>query len=472
MTGGPSRVADLVIRGGEVFGEDGTTKQADVVINGGLISSFSQNRVEARHVIDAAGKLVLPGIIDAHTHLNSVWPFQGERRPADDFETGTRSALAGGVTTVCDFVYPLKGETLRQAIDRVSRDAHDKSHIDFAFHIVITTLEEGFLSELAEIVRDGFPSFKFYTQLPDFHAHGSEYIRVLASLAELGATAMFHCEDASIIDYCHDLLIESGRTAPRYYPESKPREVEVGATAQALNYASVAGVRTYIVHLSAATALEQARLARAGGQVVFVETRPLYLYLTDVKFQADEAIAARYVGTPPLRTEKDMAALWEGLASGEIDVVASDHVGFTSTQKYQLGDTFETVPKGVANLETIGPMLYSEGVRTGRLTLKRFVDLVSTNPAKIFGLYPQKGVLRVGSDADFCVFDPSDLRTLAASTLHSAADWELFEGVEVHGWPKYTISRGEVIYDGKEILSTSGRGQLVRGAAHNQALAG
>jgi dihydropyrimidinase len=454
---------DLVVRGGRVFSATGSLLDVNVVVDRGVITAVTTESPNAERVIDASGMLVLPGAIDAHTHLNSVWPFPDERRPADDFASGTRSAVAGGVTAVCDFVYPMPGESLRQAVDRVVSDANAKSHIDFGLHVVITTLEEGFLEELPAIVADGYPSFKFYTQLPDFVSRGPDYIRLLSRLAALDVVAMFHCEDAAIIDYCRSSLLKAGLTAPQHYPKSKPVEVEVAATALALNYCAVAGIPAYLVHLSAAGALAEAQLARKRGQKVFVETRPLYLYLTKERFSAEDAVAARYVGTPPLRDVDDKDQLWLGLASGDVDVVASDHVGFTLAQKHQPGDTFENVPKGVANLETIAPMLYSEGVAAGRITLERFVQLISTNPAKIFGLYPRKGAIAEGSDADLMILNPADKRTLTATDMHSASDFELFEGITVNGWPAFTISRGEVVYDGSVVLSQAGRGRLIKG---------
>src|SRR5262249_17894469 len=276
---------DLVVLGGHVVLED-SIRDLNVVVDGGQVASVTTESPRARTVIDAAGMLVMPGAIDAHTHLNSVWPFPDERRPADDFASGTRSAVAGGITTICDFVYPMPGESLRQAIDRVANDAAEKSHIDFALHVVITTLEDRFIAELSEVVKAGFPSFKFYTQLPDFDTHRSRYIGLLSKLADLGVVAMFHCEDAALIDYHRRKLLDAGDTAPRYYPRSKPAEVEVAATAKALNYASAAGIPAYLVHVSAAGVLSEARMARAMGHKVFVETRPLYLYLTEERFQA------------------------------------------------------------------------------------------------------------------------------------------------------------------------------------------
>jgi dihydropyrimidinase len=257
--------------------------------------------------------------------------------------------------------------------------------------------------------------------------------------------------------------VTAGNTAPRFYPKSKPVDAELAATVQALTMAAVAGVPAYIVHLSAAPVLDAAIAARARGARVFVETRPLYLYLTAERFDADDAIAANYIGTPPLREKEDRARLWNGLETGGVDVVASDHVGFTAAQKYTPGATFDTVPKGVANVESLLPMLYSEGVASGRISLERFVQIIAANPARLFGLFPRKGTVAVGSDADLCILDPTIRRVLSGTDLHSAADLELFAGIEVAGWPAYTISRGDIVYERGTIVGRPGHGEFVRG---------
>lgn len=436
--------------------------EANVAIRGSSIVSISPEELPARRVIDANGLLVLPGGIDAHTHLNSDWPFSDERRPADGFESGTRGAAAGGITTVCDFVYPLGDENLTDALRRVIADAAS-SYIDVALHTVVMSHRESFLEEVDDVIAAGSPSFKFYTSDRDFIAKRSAYLRLVERVGAGGGVAMFHCEDAAIAEHCRAELLRAGRTAPRFYPQSKPVESELSATVQALTMAAVAGARCYIVHLSAAAVLDEAIAARARGASVFVETRPLYLYLTADRFDADDPTAARYIGTPPLRREEDRARLWEGLAAGEIDVVASDHVGFTAAQKYIPGDTFDTVPKGVANLETLLPMLYSEGVHGGRISLERFVQVIATNPAHLFGLYPQKGTISVGSDADICILDPNERRVLSGADLHSAADLELFEGTEITGWPAYTILRGEVVYEQGKVVGRPGGGSFAPG---------
>jgi dihydropyrimidinase len=461
MTKRSAHGCDLLIKGGTVV-TDRETLIANVAIRDGVIVGVSTDTPAADRAIDAAGLLVLPGGVDPHTHLNSEWPFQDQRKPADDFDSGTRAAAAGGITTICDFVYPIGEESLIQAIDRVIEDATTKAHVDFALHVAITTFREEFLAELPDVLQVGCPSFKFFTPEPDFQSRPADYLRFMSQAAPLGGLAMFHCEDPAILEYCRSRLVRSGHTAPRYYPAAKPIEVEIAATALAVTFAATAGIPAYIVHLSCGSALDQVLSARTRGARVFVETRPLYLHLTSERFDAEDEVAARYIGTPPLRTEADRTRLWSALASGEIDAVGSDHVGFTRAQKHHPGDTFETVPRGVASMETMLPLLYSEGVRGGRITLQRFVDLVSTRPAKIFGMYPRKGAIAVGSDADLCVLDPTRKRTVSSRAMHSAADFDLFDGVEVVGWPIYTVSRGEVVYADGEVVARRGRGCLVR----------
>ncbi len=457
----PGLACDLLVRGGTVVTEDGR-QLANVAIRGQKIISVGPEEPASRRVIDASGLLVLPGGIDAHTHLNSVWPFPDERRPADDFESGTRGAAAGGITTVCDFVYPLDSESLIDAFKRVN-NAASSSHIDYGLHMVVTTFSQGYVDEVEEVIAAGMPSFKFYTPQPDFMTNGSKYLRLLSRVGRLGGLAMFDCEDGAILDYCRAALLAAGRVSPRYYPESKPVEAEISATAEAINMAAVAEVPSYIVHLSAASALDEALSARSRGVQVEIETRPLYLYLTADRFDAADEVAARYVGTPPLREEADRDRLWQALARQEIDVVASDHVGFTAAQKYIEGDTFDTVPKGVANLQSLLPMLYSEAVHKRGMAVERFVQLISTNPARVFGLYPRKGTIAVGADGDLCILDPNERRTLSGSLLKSAADLELFEGSEVIGWPVYTICRGEVVFEKDVVIGRAGHGRFVPG---------
>jgi dihydropyrimidinase len=458
---------DLLVRGGLVVAAHGTGVM-DIAISGELISGVGIGPWTARHTIDATNLVVLPGGVDAHTHLNRNWPFEDERRPADDFESGTKAALAGGITTVCDFTYTLGPESLGEAITRVQADAAAKSHSDFALHVAVTTLAGDVAAQVPEVIAAGFPSFKFYTQLDDYACKGAGYLHLLETIGASGGIAMFHCEDRALLQYGAAALYRSGRTPPRYYPAAKPSEVEIAATAQALCYATAAGVPAYIVHLSAGPALDQVLAARARGARVYAETRPLYLHLTASRFDADDADAALFIGTPPLRDEADRTRLWAALGSGEIDTVGSDHVGFTRAQKYRPGDTFETVPKGMSNMATMIAMLYSEGVLKNRLTLEQLAAVVAENPARIFGLYPRKGAIAAGSDADLCILDPALTRPVSARAAHSAADFDVYEGWQVTGWPVQTVLRGQVAYADGKVAAKPGSGRLVNGIAARQ----
>ena len=450
---------DLVVRGGTIITEDASWP-ADVGIRGDKVAAISPNPLAGHRIIDATDRLVMPGGVDPHTHLNSVWPFPDERRPADAFAEGTRGAAAGGVTTVCDFVYPLDDESLAEAIDRVAADAAS-AHVDVALHVAITTLRDDFIDEVASVVDTRLPVVQVLHLAPRLPAKGPEYLRLLSRIGEAGGIAMFHCEDRAIVEYSRGQLLHAGKTSPRFYPASKPVEAEIAATTNAVCIAAVAGVPSYVVHLSAGAALDAALGARSRGATVFVETRPLYLYLTGNRYDAEDNMAARFIGTPPLRSAEDVARMWDALAAGEVDTIGSDHVGFTVAQKYQTGDTFDTVPKGVASVESMLPMLYSVGVREGRISVNRLVQVTATNPARIFGLYPRKGTIAVGSDADIYVFDPHKRRELTGRTLHSAADLELFEGTTVLGWPTHTISRGRVVYENGDVVGRPGDGTVV-----------
>jgi dihydropyrimidinase len=452
---------DLVVRSGTVVLE-GERVQADVGVDAGRIAAIDRDLPPADVELDADGAYVLPGGVDPHTHLNSRWPpFDEERRPIDDFLNGTKAAVAGGITTVGDFVYRLDGMTLTESIDEIRRDAETKSLIDFALHVVIEVADDDLVRAVPNMVRAGHQSLKFYTNEPDFVAHRSLYLDLLHALGEAGGLAMFHCEDHAIGEFCSRQLLAAGRRSVALYPESRPAEVEFSATELSLRMAAVAGVDAYLVHLSLASALDEAVAARRLGQIVHVETRPLYLYLTDDAFRQTDREAAKYVGTPPLRSQHDVDRLWAGLVSGDVDVVATDHVGFKMADKYRDGDTFDDVPRGVANLETSIPMLHSEGVVPGRLTLERMVELTSTTPARIFGLYPRKGAIRIGADADLCIFDPTASLTLPPSPRYSASDFEVYAGRTVTGWPRYTVSRGEVVFDRGKVVGEPGRGRLI-----------
>ncbi len=452
---------DLAIRGGTTV-VGGREVVADIGVRYGRIVAIGDVGRATRDV-PAHGAVVLPGAVDPHVHLNSDWPFADERRPAEDFRSGTRSAAAGGVTTVGDFAYVLPGMSLTESIVEIERRAAATSSVDVFLHAVITSLTTRLREECVRLVHDGIRSFKFYPPLPDFSAHREGYDDLMRVLAGLGAVGMFHCEDPALGTAAVERQRQTGDLAVRRYPDTKPAASEEAASDDILASAVLTGLPTYLVHVSTRSVLEAVGRARAAGARVWVETRPIYLHLTVDRYDtSDDAEAARYVGTPPLRTAEDRASLWRSLQDGTVDVVATDHVGFTTEQKYRPGDTLETVPKGMPNLETMVPMLYSEGVVPARITLARLAHLVAEAPARIFGLYPRKGVIEVGADADLCILDPGETRTLADGTRHGAADLEVYRGFKVTGWPVMTIAKGDVIFESGEVTASPGRGHVLR----------
>src|SRR5687768_14454423 len=440
---------ELAIRGGRVVTRNGTTR-ADVGVQEGRIAAIGEV-ARAERELDASGKIVLPGCVDLHTHLASTPTFT----PLDDFEHGTRAAIAGGVTTVCSMVY--QDGTLRAGIERGLRDAQ-RSLVDFAFHVVVTDPNDAGIGELPSLAREGHTGLKVFMVAPRFDERITDYVRLLRAAGVAGMLLAVHAEDHAIVARSTAALHAAGHDAVRYFPESRPPEAEDVALRSAAQLAAKTGAAMYFVHLSSRLALGALGEAKARGLRVYGETRPLYLYLTRERFERREA--ALWVGQPPLREQEDVDAMWEALRDGLIDTVGTDHYPHTRAAKLSPGLAFDRVPPGVANLETLLPMLYSEGVRRGRLTVERMVDVLATAPARIAGLRA-KGEIAVGNDADIVIFDPQLTRTVRASEMHSACDYDPYEGWEVTGWPTTTLLRGQTAYSGGEVLARPGQGRLV-----------
>ena len=441
---------DLAVRGGLVVTPDGE-RHADVAISAGRITAIGEVGPASRE-IGAKGKLVLPGCVDLHTHLASTPTFA----PLDDFEHGTRAAIAGGVTTVLSMVYQEEG-SLRRGIERGMRDAQ-RSLADFAFHVVVTDPSAAARSEVAALARGGHTGLKVFMVSPGFVERRDDYRLLLRAAAEAGAVVAIHAEDHAIVAARTAELHASGRTGVEHFPESRPVEAEVKAVRDAIDLAEKSGAAIYLVHLSSRAALDALRDCKRRVRV-FGETRPLYLYLTRAQF--DRPDAALWVGQPPLRESDDIDAVWAALADGTLDTVGTDHIPYLRAAKLAPGLTFDRIPPGVSNLETLLPMLYSEGVRKGRLTLARLVEVLAAAPARIAGMYPQKGVIAIGSDADLVVFDPEARRTIHAADLHSACDYDPYEGWDVIGWPEVVLLRGEVAFASGQIEAKPGRGSFV-----------
>jgi len=448
---------DLVIRHGVVATGSGTT-QTDVGIVDQRIAQLG-GAMSGNREIDATDHLVLPGGVDVHVHLTpgrSSSP--GAPAWVDDMTSGSAAALAGGITTLGNMTGLRDGELPLTGLEREARMVREQAIADFILHPIIWRPFPEAIAQVPVLVEHGHTSVKFFMSVPEFDHHVSAYLEVTARAGAAGMMTLIHCEDHAILDRATRQLISAGRGALRFYAESRPPVSETVATARAVAFAEATGAPVYIVHLSSAAALEVCRRAQARGVPVYVETRPLYLHLTRERF--DDPDGAKYIGQPPLRDASDAAALWDGLRQGTVHTVCSDHAPWSLAAKLDPALSVANLRPGVENLETQLPMLYSEGVRTGRLSLERFVAVTSTNPAKLFGLYPRKGCIAVGSDADVVVFDPRETRVVDAPRF-SRCDYSAFAGWTVTGWPVLTVRRGEVVFEHGRITGAPGTGRLI-----------
>jgi len=453
---------DLLIRGGTVV-TVGSRAQVDVGIHGGQVVQLGGD-MSAEREIDATGHFVLPGGVDPHVHLTPPTRRADGWKWSDDFESGTRAALAGGITTVGNMSFPERDETMANAIARDDAEAERLALTDYFFHPVLMYPSKDNLAAIAPLHVEGHTSIKFFLSFRSFDRHVSEFLEAMRIVKEAGGIALIHCEDAAIIDCCCNLLREAGKTEPRYYPESRPVQAESVSTYRVVGFCETTGCPSYVVHLASARALAACHDGRSRGVPVYVETRPLYLHLTRSRFAQDDG--AKYAGAPPLREQSDVDAMWAALAFGNIDCLATDHAPWQLAEMLDPTLDATNLKQGVADLETSLPMLYSTGVLGGRISLEQFVAVTSTNPAKLFGLYPKKGSISVGSDADMVVWDEQVTRTIDGASMHSRSDYSPYDGFEVTGWPKYTVSRGEVVAERNDVVAKPGRGQLVRRGPH------
>jgi len=455
---------ELVIRGGDVVTAD-ARMVTDIGIAQGVVVQIGGD-LRAPQEIDAAGKLVLPGGVDAHVHLST--PPGGAAEPGetdaprwvDDFTSGSAAALAGGITTLGNMTFPAEGERPLASLAREEAAVRAQAIADVFLHPVIETVTPETLDEIPRLPDAGCASIKIFMVSPDFDAHAADYCRAIRQAGEAGVLSVLHCEDQALIRDATERLMVAGRADVRNYGEACPVVSEVVAVQRAVAIAEATGAPIYIVHLSSARALEVCAGAQARGLPVYVETRPLYLHLTRERLR--EPDGAKYIGQPPLRERRDVEALWAGLRQGTIHTVCTDHAPWSLAAKLDPALTVANPRPGVENLQTMRPMLYSEGVRTGRISLERFVAVTATNPARLFGLYPRKGTIAVGGDADLVVFDPHLTRTVDRTMLKSNADYSVYEGWPVTGWPVVTVRRGEVVFRDDAIVGTAGSGALLR----------
>jgi dihydropyrimidinase len=453
---------DTVIRNGTIVTAT-ETYAGDVGISGGTISAIGAGLpVEnAQNVIDARSMLVMPGGIDVHTHLDM--PFGGTKS-ADDFESGTIAAAHGGTTTLIDFAIQYKGQTLRHALDQWMKKAEGKAVIDYAFHCIVTDIEGAQLDEIKAFVREGVPSFKLFMAYPGvFMLDDASIFKTMNAAADSGAMICMHAENGGAIDVIVQRALAEGKRSPKYHALTRPTTAEAEATGRAIALAEMAGTPVYIVHLSCNEALEKVREARDRGLRVYAETCPQYLYLSLDDMNAPGFEGAKYVFTPPLREKWHQEKLWQGLAKDDLQVVSTDHCPFCMKEQKELGkDDFTKIPNGGPGIEHRLSLVYSGGVHGGRFSQNRFVQMVSTAPAKLFGLYPRKGTIAVGSDADIVIFDPNEAHTISVATHHMRVDYSMFEGTKVKGTAKTVLSRGHTLIENGKFVGRPGSGQFLK----------
>ena len=453
---------DTIIKNGTVVTASDTFA-SDVGIRGGKITDLAASLPieNADKVIDATGRLVLPGGIDVHTHLDM--PFGGTTS-ADDFETGTRAAAFGGTTTLVDFAIQYKGQSLRQAFDTWMAKAASKAVADYSFHCIITDLGDSQMEEMGALVSEGVPSFKLFMAYPGvFMLDDATIFKAMSQAAKFNGLICMHAENGGAIDVIVKRALAAGKTAPKYHALTRPTTAEAEATGRAIALAEMAGAPVYIVHLSCNEALEKVREARDRGLPVYAETCPQYLYLSLENMDAPGFEGAKYVFTPPLREKWHQEKLWHGLARDTLQVVSTDHCPFCYKEQKEMGkDDFTKIPNGGPGVEHRLSLIYSGGVHGGHFSANRFVQLVSTAPAKLFGLYPRKGTIAVGSDADIVIFDPDEEQVLSAKTHHMRVDYSMFEGIKVKGVAQIVLSRGRILLENGKFSGRAGAGEFLR----------
>ncbi len=462
----------ILIRGGRII-TAADDYVADIYVEDERISLIGESLdVQADRVIDASGKYVLPGGIDVHTHMDT---FFGGTTTADNHYDGTVSGAFGGTTTIVDFVIQTPGESFAAAL----AGAHEKLErnkpvIDVGFHLAVTDLKNGgSLEDLAQLPDEGITSYKLFMAYKGtpVYVDDETLFRTMQVAAENGSLVMVHAENADVIDVLVKKALAQGNTAPKYHALTRPPETEGEATNRAIQLAHIAGCPLYVVHVSCLDAIQPIERAREQGWEVTGETCTQYLRVDNSFIDQPGFEGAKYVYTPPPREKQHLEAVWEALQSDALSVVSTDHAPFRFKDQKTIGkDDFSKIPNGPPGIEERLKILHEFGVRAGRFDLNRLVQLFATTPAKIFGLYPRKGTIVTGSDADLVVFDPEKKQTLSVETHHSTCDYNLFEGTEVTGMPEVVIVRGQLVVDGDELVAPTGHGQFIKRARYGERL--
>ncbi|MHB1682630.1 MAG: dihydropyrimidinase [Bacilli bacterium] len=451
-----------LIRGGTVVTASDVSR-ADVLMEHGVVTVLANDIATGDHrVVDAKGCYLFPGGVDPHTHLDM--PFGGTVT-ADDFRTGTIAAAFGGTTTVVDFALHQKGDTLANSLQTWHRKAEGKAAIDYAFHMMIGDMRDEVMQEIPQIVeREGVSSFKlFMAYKNNLQVDDETLFRVLRMAARVGALVQVHAENGDVIEVLVKEALANGQTEPKYHALTRPPEAEGEATARAIRLAEIAGAPLYVVHVTCAQAADAISDARKRGLPIYGETCPQYLVCDYTDYERPDFAGAKYVMSPPLRDKSHQDVLWNKLRNMELQVLGSDQCSFNLKDQKELGrHDFSRIPNGSPTIEDRMSILYHHGVHEGRIGLNKFVALTSTNAAKLFGLFPRKGTIAVGSDADIVVWDPKAQRTISAATHHMNVDNSIFEGFQVTGTPRQVFLRGELIVDQDQFVGKPGMGQFQR----------
>lgn len=460
---------DLIIRGGTVA-TAGDTFRSDVGIRDGKIAALGLDLTGATQTIDATGKLVLPGGIDAHCHLDQPRAeglASGGAVMADDFESGSLSAVFGGTTTIVPFAVQHRGQSVCAAVEDYHRRAQDKSYIDYAFHLIVSDPTKHVLEqELPVLIADGFASVKVYMTYDAMKISDRQILDVLDVNRRAGALTMIHAENYECIAWLTERLEAEGKTEPRYHEVSRPMAIEREATHRAITLSEVAEAQMLIVHVSGQEAIEEIRRARSRGVKIFAETCPQYLFLSTEDLDKPDFHGAMCMCSPPPRDPVNQRHVWQGIEDGLFDILSSDHAPYRFDESGKLMHgrqaPFRRVANGIPGLETRAPLLFSEGVMRGKIDINRFVALNSANAAKLYGMYPQKGSISIGADADIAIWDPQRQVTITNDILHHNVDYTPFEGRVVTGWPTTVLSRGVVICHEGQLKGVRGHGRFLK----------
>ncbi len=454
-------MSEIVIHNGLIYTETGRIK-ADIRIIDEKINEIGQElkaTSESAREIDAGNLVIMPGGIDPHVHLSLPDYVSEEFRWSDDFESGSKAAIAGGITTLGCISVPDKEETPLGTIEREMKSITEHAIADFIIHPVIFTPTDETIREIPKLMEKGCNTIKIFMVTDDYDANEEMYIKAIQAAKDNEMLSMIHCEDNKIIKTTCEKMTEDGKGSLKYYADSRPVEAESVATKKAVDISNSTGAPIYVVHLSSEQALKICEKAQAKNIPVFVEGRPIFLYLTREKYLEPEG--AFYVVQPPLREKSDVDALWGGVKKGSISTVATDHAPHTREQKLNPELNISKLVPGINELQVMLPMLYSIGVASGKITLERFIELTSTNVAKLFGLYPRKGTIQIGSDADLVLWDLEEERVIRDEDMFSQARFSVYNGQSYTGWPKVTIRRGQIVYKDGKITAKAGTGQVI-----------